>query len=320
MAERERLAAPADPEFDAVPVGLSPMLAVRGDAPTGGEWSFEVKWDGHRALARVVGGRVTLGSRGGHDVTVSVPGISALGESLAGHDCLLDGELVVLGVDGRPDFGLLQQRMGAPRSPGPRVTYLIFDVLHLDGRSRLHLPHTARRALLDSLDLAGEVWAVPGQLTGSASEVLAAVAAQGLEGVMAKHGGSPYTPGRRSDSWVKLVNLHTVDAVIGGWQPGSGRRAGTVGSLLLGVPDGEGAGLRYVGHVGTGFTDRALRELADRLHSLRRTRSPFSPPVPAPRARTARWVTPELVGEVQFASWTTDGLLRQPRWRGLRGG
>lgn len=303
---------------EAVPESVAPMLAEHGDPPTGDGWTYEVKWDGHRALARVIGGRVALTSRNGQDVTASVPGIAGLGGALAGRDGLLDGELVVLGPDGRPDFGLLQQRMGAPRGRGPRVTYLIFDVLHLDGRSWLHRPHTERRGLLDSLALHGPVWATPPALPGRAEDVLAAVRAQGLEGVMAKLGSSAYTPGRRSDAWRKLVNLHKADVVVGGWQPGAGRREGTVGSLLLGVPAEDG--LRYVGHVGTGFTDRELRRLGARLETLSRSGSPFSRAVPAARARTARWVEPVLVAEVAMAGWTGDGLLRQPRWRGLADG
>lgn len=310
-----RLDPPTDPDHQAVPDAVAPMLAEHGDPPTGDGWTYEVKWDGHRALARIVGGRLALSSRGGHDVTASVPGIAGLGEALAGRDALLDGELVVLGPDGRPDFGLLQQRMGAPRARGAQVTYLVFDVLHLDGRSWLHRPHTERRAQLDSLALHGPVWATPPALPGRAEDVLAAVRAQGLEGVVAKLGSSAYTPGRRSDAWRKLVNLHTADVLVGGWQPGTGRRAGTVGSLLLGVPEQDG--LRYVGHVGTGFTDRELLRLRTQLETLSRNTSPFSEAVPAARARTARWVEPQLAAEVAMAGWTGDGLLRQARWRGL---
>ena len=310
-----RLDPPTDPRHEAVPDALAPMLAEHGEVPTDDGWSYEVKWDGHRALARVVGGRVALSSRGGHDRTASVPGIAGLGEALAGRDALLDGELVVLGPDGRPDFGLLQQRMGAPRTRGPRVTYLLFDVLHLDGHSLLRRPHAERRALLDSLALHGPVWATPAALPGRAQDVLAAVAAQGLEGVVAKRADSPYTPGRRSPAWRKLVNLHKADVVVGGWQPGAGRRQGSIGSLLLGVPDADG--LRYVGHVGTGFTDAELGRLSGRLDGLARAGSPFTGEVPAVRARTARWVEPELAAEVAMAGWTSEGLLRQPRWRGL---
>lgn len=302
-------------ELTAVPQGLAPMLAVHADVPPGPGWSYEVKWDGHRALARVVGGVVGLRSRAGHDTTAAVPGIQGLGDA---PDCLLDGELVVLDRDGRPDFGLLQRRLGDPHGRGPAVTYLVFDVLHLHGRSCLDLPHAERRALLSALGLDGEVWSTPSPLTGSGPEVLAAVRGAGLEGVIAKESAGPYRPGVRSSAWRKLVNLRTADVVVGGWQPGAGRRAGGVGSVLVGVPAPDG--LRYAGHVGTGFTDAALDALAARLAPLARRTSPFVGPVPAGRARTARWVDPVVAGEVAFAAWTTDGLLRQARWREVRGG
>jgi len=316
---------PTDPDYEPVPAELAPMLAVTGAPPHGDAWTYEVKWDGYRALGQVIGGRVRLSSRSGKDFTASAPGLSGLGDALAGHEVLLDGELVTFGPDGRPDFGLLQQRMGAPargraRSTAGRqatVTYLIFDVLHLDGRSCLRLPHAERRQLLEALELSGSAWSVPALLSGTASEVMDAIRAQGLEGVMAKRSASVYQPGRRSEQWRKLVNLRKQDVVIGGWQAGGGRRAEGIGSLLLGVRE-DGDPLRYVGNVGTGFTERALRELHAMLEPLRRKDSPFSGPVPTARARTARWVAPELVGEVEFATWTGEGMLRQPRWRGLK--
>jgi len=316
---------PSDPDYEPVPTELAPMLAVTGPPPTGAGWTFDVKWDGYRALARCVGGRVQLHSRSGQGLTKSVPGIAALGEALAAHEVLLDGELVAFGADGLPDFGLLQQRIGKPAGGRARggagrtapITYLVFDLLHLDGRSWLRRPHAERRAQLESLELAGPVWSVPPQLSGSAADVMAAVRAQGMEGVLAKHSAGYYLPGQRSDQWRKLVNLRKQDVVIGGWQAGNGRREGGVGSLLLGVREGDGA-LRYVGNVGTGFTERALRELHSMLAPLHRTDSPFSSPLPAARSRAAHWVQPELRGEVEFATWTGDDQLRQPRWRGLK--
>ncbi|MEO9221702.1 MAG: non-homologous end-joining DNA ligase, partial [Mycobacteriaceae bacterium] len=318
---------PTDPDYQPVPTGVSPMLAVSGEPPTTSEWTYEVKWDGYRALAHVVGGRVRLSSRSGQDLTASVNGLAGLGEVLAGHEVLLDGELVALGPDGRPDFGLLQQRMGTPARSRARVqagrqatvTYLIFDLLHLDGHSTMGLAHRERRELLESLSLAGPVWSVPALLSGTVQEILAAVREQGLEGVMAKRSTSSYQSGRRSKQWRKLVNLRKQDVVIGGWQPGEGRRTGGIGALLLGVRMDDGT-LRYVGNVGTGFTERALRELQTMLEPLRRDGSPFAAELPAARTRTARWVVPELVGEVEFATWTGDGMLRQPRWRGLKDG
>ena len=304
-----------------VPHELAPMLAVDGPVPAQGTWSYEVKWDGHRALARVVAGRVELRSRRGHDITGKVAGIDGLGATLAGTDCLLDGELVAFDASGRPDFSLLGQRLGAPAGSGPPVTYLIFDVLHVDGASWLDVPHARRRQRLDAMRLTGGVWATPPLLHGDPAAVLAAVTEQGLEGLLAKEVSSPYRPGVRSDEWRKLVVLHRAEVVVGGWQPGAGRRAGSVGSLLLGIPDDGPAGrLRYVGHVGTGFTDHTLAQIHARLQPLARRSSPFSTGIPRGRERSARWVAPELEAEVEFHTWTADGILRQARWRGWRDG
>ncbi|MEO9220815.1 MAG: DNA polymerase ligase N-terminal domain-containing protein, partial [Mycobacteriaceae bacterium] len=204
---------PTDPDYQPVPTEVTPMLAVTGEPPTTGGWTYEVKWDGYRALAHVVGGRVRLSSRSGQDLTASVVGLAGLGEALAGHEVLLDGELVALGPDGRPDFGLLQLRMGTParsraRAQGGRqatVTYLIFDLLHLDGHSTMGLAHRERRELLESMSLAGPAWSVPALLSGTVHEILAAVREQELEGVMAKRSTSSYQSGHRSKQWRKLA-------------------------------------------------------------------------------------------------------------------
>ena len=146
--------------------------------------------------------------------------------------------------------------------------------------------------------------------------VLAESIAKGLEGVVGKPLGSAYHPGQRRD-WIKIKNVKQQEVIIAGWKPGEGRRADTIGSLLLGVNDDDGR-LRYAGHVGTGFTDDMLAELSEQLAPLGRETSPFGTKIPNPAARDARWVEPSLVGEVAFAEWTTDGILRQPSWRGLR--
>ncbi|MDP9027247.1 MAG: ATP-dependent DNA ligase, partial [Actinomycetota bacterium] len=137
----------------------------------------------------------------------------------------------------------------------------------------------------------------------------------GLEGVMAKRRDSPYREGKRSRDWIKLKHTLTQEVVVGGWRPGNGNRADSVGSLLVGVPDA--GGLRYVGRVGTGFTDRQLAELRIRLDGLARKTAPLLD-VPSADARDAHWVTPSLVGEVEFAELTADGRLRAPAWRGWR--
>jgi bifunctional non-homologous end joining protein LigD len=139
-----------------------------------------------------------------------------------------------------------------------------------------------------------------------------------LEGLVAKRLTSRYHTGRRSPDWIKITTDKVVEVVIGGWRPGGGRREGLVGSLMLGVPSPDGGGLRYVGQVGTGFSDEALRAITARLQGLARPASPFVTPVPPDRARGATWVDPVLVGEVIFREWTPDGRMRLPSWRGLR--
>jgi bifunctional non-homologous end joining protein LigD len=196
------------------------------------------------------------------------------------------------------------------------VTYCIFDVLYLDGRSTTALPYTQRRELLERLDLNGPHWRTPPYRRGGGKAALAEAKRRGEEGVMAKRLDSVYEPGRRSRSWIKVKNSRTQEVVVGGWQPGKGARAGTIGSLLLGIYDDSG--LSYVGKVGTGFTQAVLADLHGTLSKLGRRTSPFAGELPKADARDAQWVTPKLVGEVEFAEWTRDGRLRQPRWRGLR--
>ncbi len=225
---------------------------------------------------------------------------------------------------GRPSFEALQERMHvtsaaeaaqlARRTP---VTYLAFDLLYLDWRPVTELPYRQRRELLDGLGLAGPSWQVPPAFTDVAGEdVLAAGVAQGLEGVVAKRLDARYQPGARSADWRKVKPVLGQEAVVGGIRPGKGRRAGQVGSLLVGVQ--TETGLAYAGRVGTGFSEQQLRMLGERLAPLRRATSPFGTSVPAEHARDAQWVEPRLVIEVAFAGWTSAGRMRAPSYRGLR--
>jgi bifunctional non-homologous end joining protein LigD len=318
---------PTDPDWQPLPESIAPMLATQGSLPPPEDdthWAYEFKWDGVRALARVEGGQVQLLARSGHDITITYPELRGLGEHLGSTQVLLDGEIVAL-REGRPSFAALQQRMHVANVAQARrlvdvqpVTYLIFDVLHLDGRSTLALPYTRRRELLESLKLYGPRWQTAPSFPGDGTVILQAATEQRLEGLVAKRMTSRYHPGRRSPDWIKITAAHTLEVVIGGWRPGNGRRAGMVGSLLLGVPVPDGDGLRYVGQAGTGFTDDMLRAITDRLAGMARATSPFVTPIPPERARGARWVEPTLVGEVVFREWTPDGRLRLPSWRGLR--
>ena len=298
------------------------MLAAPGPLPEHDEeWAYEMKWDGVRLVLYVAGGRVRALTRNERDVTSTYPELHALAATLGTRQLVLDGEVVATDANGRISFGALQPRMHVAR-PGKTlltqvpVTYLAFDVLHLDGASLLGTPYVERRKLLAGLGLRGPHWSTPPYFVGGGEEAVVTSRAQHLEGVVAKRLSSKYLPGRRSRDWLKVKNVRTQEVVVGGWRPGAGRREGRIGSLLLGVTGPEG--LAYVGHVGTGFTDAVLDDLTTRLRRIERKTSPFAHPLPRPHAKDARWVTPHLVGEVQFGEWTPDGLLRHPSWRGLR--
>ncbi len=303
------------------------MLAVDGDPPSG-PWAYEYKWDGYRCCLRVAPtGEARLTSRNGNDFTAAYPEVAAAaGRALGGRAAVLDGELVAPDSAGRPDFGRLQRRH--QRRPSPRllaeipVVLFAFDLLRLGTDDLLDAPYTDRRAALDGLGLDAEhrEFAVPRYYTArdaEPAELIEAARRGGIEGIVAKRLDSRYLPGRRSALWVKRPLFTAREAVVGGWQPGEGHRSGAIGSLLLGAYDTAGR-LRYIGHVGTGFSDAALADLADRLAPLARAGSPFDEPVPRERARRARWVEPVLVGDVAHRTWTRDGRLRHAVWRGLR--
>jgi|SRR4051794_11902607 bifunctional non-homologous end joining protein LigD len=299
---------------------VRPMMAVlRHDLPADDDaYGWELKWDGVRAITYVEDGGVRLMSRNDKDMSRSYPELAALGD-LVEAPTILDGEIVAL-RDGRPDFGLLQSRMHVQR-PTDRliaavpVLYYTFDLLHRGERSLLEEPYAARREALEELGLGTDPVHTPPSWAGGGAAVLAASIDQGLEGVVGKPLNSRYLPGRRG-LWIKVKNVRHQEVVVAGWTPGEGRRADKIGSLVLGVYDDHG--LRYVGNVGTGFTEKILRDLGTALAPLERRNNPFDTTVPAPVARTAHWVDPELVGEVAFAEWTGEGYLRHPSWRGLR--
>lgn len=311
-----------------MPALIEPMLAVSGGLPAATEereWGFELKWDGVRAITYIDhgGGPVRATSRLGNDITSRYPELQTLGDVLDGHRAVLDGEVVAFDAEGRPSFELLQQRMHVARRGAVRrlaatvpVVYIAFDVLYLDGRATMSEPYARRRTLLESLHVAGQAVQTPGYFRENAAELLGATRERGLEGLVAKGLRSTYLPGRRARTWRKVKLTNTQEVVIAGWKPGKGARSGGIGSLLVGVYD-EG-GLRYAGHVGTGFTERMLADMRRLLRPLEIPASPYADEVPREFARDAHWVQPRLVGEVEYASWTKDGRLRAPSWRGLR--
>jgi bifunctional non-homologous end joining protein LigD len=313
-------------ERQPLPTALRPMLAVSGSVmPRDAQnWALEMKWDGVRALAFIESGRVRLMSRTERDITVAYPELAGLGHATSHKQLLLDGEVVVFGADGWPEFEALQPRMHvtsaaqaaqlAGQSP---VTYLVFDLLQLDGRPLLELGYRERRALLDGLGLTGPFWQTPPWFPGEDFQAVQGVSiAQRMEGVLAKRLDSAYVPGVRTDYWRKIKNVRRQEVIVAGYKPGQGNRTGQVGSLLIGVHD---AGrLIYAGHVGTGFSVETLRMLGDKLSPLRRPSSPFDEPVPPEHARSAVWVEPKLVIDVTFDRWTKAGRMRAPVYKGLR--
>jgi bifunctional non-homologous end joining protein LigD len=302
----------------------SPMLATLGKPgdidPGDDNWAFEMKWDGIRAIAEVVGGRVRLASRSGIDQGERYPELADLLRAVT-VDVVLDGEIVALGNTGRPDFGALQSRMNlsatkdiARAAAATPVHFMLFDIIERDGVDlRKHTYDERRRILLETARSTGAIQ-VPPAFDGDLDAALSSSLELGLEGIMAKARDSGYVS-RRSSDWVKLKHNRTQEVIVAGWRPGAGARANRIGSLLLGVPDGTG--IRYVGRVGTGFGNRELDDTLVRLRKIARKTSPLSD-VPAADARDANWVRAELVGEVEFAEWTSTGRLRQPRWRGWR--
>jgi bifunctional non-homologous end joining protein LigD len=306
---------------------LAPMLATLGDVgdiDDESEWAFEMKWDGIRAITTVSNGALRVVSRNGNDMTASYPELRQLAELLRDDDAVLDGEIVALNKAGRPDFGDLQTRMKLTKPADVEramkrtaVHYMVFDLLEVNGESLVSRGYDSRRHALEALlsPPASGAIQVPPTFTGGLDDAIASSRELGLEGVMAKERDGRYAAGLRSHSWIKIKHHRTQEVVVGGWRPGNGRRAGTVGSLLIGVADNDT--FRYIGRVGTGFSDRDLDELRG-LFTARARTTPSLTDVPAVDARDAHWVRADLVGEVEFAEWTSTGRLRQPRWRGWR--
>lgn len=295
------------------------MLALTGrPADVRDQHAYEFKWDGVRALATVDASGLTLTSRRGGDITQRYPELAGLAEVVPG-GTILDGEIVALDQHARPSFGLLQHRMhlddpgriAAAVTSSP-VVLMLFDLLREGGTSRLDDPYEQRRAALLGLGLASEQWQTPPH-GDDLDMMLRAAEELGLEGVVAKRLGSRYRPGVRSPDWRKLPLLRRQEFVVGGWVPGTGRRSGSFGALVVGYY--EGSELRYAGRVGTGYRADDLRRLSGLLADRERATSPFTG-TQAPSETV--FVEPDLVIDVQFKQWTRDGVLRAPSYKGLR--
>ena len=312
----------ADNRTQPMPEPFQPMLACPGELPRDdASHGYELKWDGVRAIAHVEGGHFSLTGRNGSDFTPRYPEVRGLAEALDARQMILDGEAVAFDSEGRPSFERLQSRMhlGSDAAVALRlreipVTYVIFDLLRLEGHSTLALPYRDRRKLLMELDLNGPGWRTPGHRQGGGAALLEASRARGLEGIVAKRLDSAYEPGRRSRAWIKIKNHRTQDVVIGGYTAGTGGRAAALGALAVGVHDDIGA-LRYAGKVGTGFTESTLATLRHELRPLHRDESPFEGRQPP---KGTLFVEPRLIARVEFREWTHTATLRAPSFKGLR--
>jgi len=325
-----RVGGPADGDdaapSRAAPAGAArlpaPMLATSVDRPfTRDGWLFELKWDGVRALAAVGDGSLRVAGRSGRDETARYPELKALSAALRGHSAIVDGEIVVLDDDGRPSFERLQSRINVSRDSDIRramrdnpATYVVFDILELDGRELISTALRIRKKTLKDV-----LSAVPGVVYADHVErdgesFFSLITERGIEGMIGKRADSTYQPGRRSSDWVKVKAWQTQSCVVAGWTGGRGRRSEQLGALVLGVYDGDR--LVHCGQVGTGFDDAMLRTLRSHLEPMTQAASALDP---APRtAEPATWVHPELVCEVRHAGWTKQGILRHPAFLGIR--
>ncbi|MEU3627858.1 DNA ligase D [Amycolatopsis coloradensis] len=299
------------------------------------------EWDGYRCAMQIApDGTTRLTSRNGNDFTAEFAELAGvLAPALDGRAAVLDGEIVVYNEAGQPEFGMLQERCGryqthraSLRRDEPftdlSVRFLAFDLLQLGEESLLRAPYDERRERLLAVPMPDPYRvAVVRAFTfieldadrRTTADLLAHVTAAGHEGLVAKHRRAPYTPGKRTDAWLKHPLTQANEVIICGWRPGQGRFTGTVGGLLLGAHDPGSGKLRYIGDVGTGFSDAERSRLHARLEELHRPEPPFADDPPCADVARARWVEPVLVGEVEFRQVTRgSGRLRHTAWRGLR--
>ncbi|MEO7854077.1 MAG: DNA ligase D [Rubrivivax sp.] len=305
-----------------MPATLAPQLASLATVvPTSGAWLWEIKLDGYRLMARIDAGEVRLITRGGHDWSSKMP---ALVEALSGLDvrnAWLDGEIVVLGLDGMPDFNALQRAFDRSRTGS--IDYFLFDLPYLDGHDLRRVPLVTRRRLLRQLLEArpNDRLRFSADFEADAQSILESARRMGLEGIIAKRKDAVYES-RRTDTWLKLKNKLRQEFVIAGYTDRSSGEA-QIGSLLLAVHD-DTEQLVYVGNVGTGWDAATASELKKRLKKIQIADSPFGA-APLHKHRWAvrdaaqrHWVRPRLVAEVEFSEWTPDAQVRHAKYLGLR--
>jgi bifunctional non-homologous end joining protein LigD len=306
----------------AMPATLAPQLAsLASAAPTSGAWSWEIKFDGYRLMARIEGGQVRLITRGGHDWSSKMPALCKALQGLRLNSAWLDGEIVVMGKSGTPDFNALQNAFDRSRTES--IDYFLFDLPYFEGHDLRAVPLVQRRQLLKQVldEHPNAHLRFSADFDADAASILESARRMGLEGVIAKRKDAPYES-RRTETWLKLKNKLRQEFVVAGYTDRSSGEA-EIGSLLLGVHDDAGQ-LLYVGNVGTGWNADTAAKLKLQLKELEVSASPFgNMPLQSSRwsARdraAQRFVKPVLVAEVEFTEWTPDAQVRHAKFLGLR--
>jgi bifunctional non-homologous end joining protein LigD len=296
-----------------LPRSPRPQLATLSkEVPAGSDWLHEIKYDGYRLICSLREGSVRLTTRGGLDWTEKLSRLAEAVRALAAREAVLDGEIVILRPDGTADFQALQRTIGGASPSG--LVYYLFDVLYGDGFDVRAAPLFERKDLLRSLlEDGSERLLYGGHVEGHGQAVFERACALGAEGIVSKLRTSVYE-GRRTRTWLKIKCGRRQEFVVVGYTDPQGSRTG-FGALLLAVHDDDGR-LVFSGQVGTGFTEDALRDLTSLLMDRETTACPLSE---TPRElKSAHWVRPDLVAEVEFTEWTGEGRLRHPSFKGLR--
>jgi bifunctional non-homologous end joining protein LigD len=304
-----------------LPPLFKPMLPTLVKEPfDSAEHLFEVKWDGVRVLAFCDSDSTRLYSRSSREVTHQYPEFARLHRHLRASNAVLDGEIVALDTDARPSFELLQRRINLSRPSdierGVRLIALdlvLFDIPFVEGTWIGGHPLQARLERLTAAVEFGERVLRSDPIAEQGIALFTAANAKGLEGIVGKSRLSHYIPGKRTRDWLKVKTVQEIDCVIGGFTPGLNARSSSLGALLVGLYDG--GSLRYIGSVGTGFTDKALAAMKSLLESIESAASAFDEP---PRIKGVRWVQPKLVCTVEYREMTTGLKLRAPAFKGLR--